>query len=259
MLAAVGCGIAMLESIYRGHICADRPLTTWDVMRSRHPLLLRGRLGRVFDTLANDRAVSTLQALALSACAVLVVGGLPHLVLSICALVAAASIVLTAIRCPYGLDGADQALVLTLTATGLAQLGGPMAHQAALVFIALQGAMSYFIAGMAKLQSSEWRRGTALVALMSTRLYGHPTIARVLGRQRLLAVALSTSITAWEVLFPLAILLPPEATAAMLTAGLLFHISCAVTMHLNTFVWAFCATYPAIQYLNELVRNRILM
>jgi hypothetical protein len=32
----------------------------------------------------------------------------------------------------------------------------------------------------------------------------------------------------------------------LLTAGLSFHLVAAVVMGLNTFVWAFSATYPAI-------------
>ena len=35
-------------------------------------------------------------------------------------------------------------------------------------------------------------------------------------------------------------------TYLLLISGVLFHIGAAVLMHLDTFLWAFIATYPAI-------------
>ena len=36
---------------------------------------------------------------------------------------------------------------------------------------------------------------------------------------------------------------------ASLSAGFFFHLVTAVTMGLNTFLWAFLATYPAVVFL----------
>jgi hypothetical protein len=33
---------------------------------------------------------------------------------------------------------------------------------------------------------------------------------------------------------------------AFLAAGVVFHVSCALLMGLNRFVWAFCGCYPAV-------------
>jgi hypothetical protein len=56
---------------------------------------------------------------------------------------------------------------------------------------------------------------------------------------------------AWSVMLaeagaPLAVLLPAHGIALALVAGLAFHVANAACMGLNTFVWSFLATYPAV-------------
>ena len=42
-----------------------------------------------------------------------------------------------------------------------------------------------------------------------------------------------------------------------LAGGLLFHVASAVLMGLNTFLWAFGATYPAVFYCSVICAMRL--
>ena len=48
--------------------------------------------------------------------------------------------------------------------------------------------------------------------------------------------------------------MPRPLALAVLAAALVFHAGNAAIMGLNTFVWAFAATYPAILWLHAAVR-----
>ena len=71
--------------------------------------------------------------------------------------------------------------------------------------------------------------------------------AVVHGRAGLCAAA-AWFVIAFEVTFPLALVLGPTGVAVYAAVGALFHVSNAVLMGLNTFVWAFVATYPAVLF-----------
>ena len=57
------------------------------------------------------------------------------------------------------------------------------------------------------------------------------------------------TIVVTEALFPLVLLVPHSIGLYFLVGGALFHASCAFVMGLNSFFWAFVATYPAIYFL----------
>ena len=54
----------------------------------------------------------------------------------------------------------------------------------------------------------------------------------------------------FEIAFPLVLILPWEGKLLLLSIGLLFHITNAVVLGLNRFIWAWSATYPALLYFN---------
>jgi hypothetical protein len=252
-VAGVGALISSTEALYRDRR-SEPHLTDWEVMRSRHPMLLVGRWAPFYGRIANDRAVTVAHVVRAACTIVLIAGAGPLGVRGACALVAAATITLAAIRSPYGLDGADQMMVLTLAAVGLARFGGGgVAYAAAIAFVAAQVSLSYLIAGLAKVISTDWRAGDALPGIFSTAIYGWAPGDRVLSRSPRVGRALSFGTMGWETLFPLALVVPPPACAALLCIGAGFHLSSALTMHLNTFLWAFVAAYPAVWWVNAQV------
>jgi hypothetical protein len=147
-----------------------------------------------------------------------------------------------------GLFGADKML---LVVGGAAWLATVVAHdevatRAAVWFIAAQAALAYFVSGFFKLLAASWRSGRALQSVLETQALGSQALSRLLVARPALARVLCWTVILWECLFPLVLLLPGWLKLPVLGAGLLFHVSIAIVMGLNQFVWAFAATYPAL-------------
>jgi hypothetical protein len=121
-------------------------------------------------------------------------------------------------------------------------------------FVAAQSILSYVVAGIAKALSPSWRQGHALRAILNTRTYGHRGAARVLTNAPGWAnVTLCWVVIGFECAFGFTPILPTGALILVLSAGGLFHLANAYIMGLNTFFWAFFATYPCILFLNHLI------
>lgn len=157
----------------------------------------------------------------------------------------------------YGDDGSDQMNAILLITIFLCV--GPHSTSTILAiglwFLALQACLSYTAAGIAKLVSPIWRNGDAVFQIFNTASYGLKPVAAVLEHRRWLNLTLCWSVMLIETLFPLCLILPEPWNWGFLAWGLTFHVLCAVIMGLNSFVWAFVATYPAIIYVSSQVRE----
>jgi len=248
-LAAVAVLVSTLEYQVNHRCLRDGGLMGWAVGSLRYPITAFRPFELVLNAvLAYPRVRFTIAAL--SCLAVVVVCGPEALVTS---LVLPAAILLglllLTIRNGYGLDGADQ---MTLLVFGGAAVAG-VAQTAAstrmfLLFVAFQGCLAYGTAGVAKLLSTEWRDGSALLGITATRIYGNARVHRAVRRHPSLTRIASRSMIAWECLFPLVLVIPPVAVFVILASGALFHLFNGFVMGLNTFTWAFIATYPAILF-----------
>ena len=125
----------------------------------------------------------------------------------------------------------------------------PALPKLGLGWIAAQSVLSYLLAGIAKLRNPRWRNGDALRSLLQSEgpyvLWQH---ARSVAKAPLPCVTLAWSLMAFELLFPLVLILPSDARLIVLSLGLAFHILNAVVLGLNRFIWAWGATYPALLY-----------
>lgn len=152
-------------------------------------------------------------------------------------------------RFVYGLDGSDQMqLVLWAGLTVFSVDPGGTVGAVGLYFIAAQALVAYFASGISKLFGAEWRAGTAVERVLRTTSHGSPWAHRLV-RDLHLSPLLSWSTITFETLIPAA-LLSGNPTLAMfaLASALSFHIGVALAMGLNTFFWAFVATYPALVF-----------
>jgi len=151
-------------------------------------------------------------------------------------------------RRAIGGDGAEQltVIVLVVGAAALVPLPGSARVFLAVAFIAAQTLLAYVTAGLSKLVSPVWRSGTALPAILGTTSHGQEWAARMLHDHPRISMGLTWSVIFLEVMFPLLLLGPLPLAFAVLAASLLFHIGCALLMGLNSFVWAFPATYPCL-------------
>ncbi len=157
-----------------------------------------------------------------------------------------------------GSDGADKIALVACTAalaiaTGLI-LGDAWLCLAGVVWGAGQAGIAYVTSGVAKLVRPFWRDGSALAAAMTSYRSGHRLAAAVV-RHRGVALALAWGVMLVEALFPLALIAPPVVFAAMLGVLAAFHGATAVVMGLNTYPWAFIATYPCVMAANAIVRG----
>jgi hypothetical protein len=146
--------------------------------------------------------------------------------------------------------GSDMLSVVLLGALSLAQAfsGSRVAQTAALLYIAVQVTLSYFMAGLAKLRHAEWRSGAALASFLGN--YGAPAwVSRALDGRTRLALS-SWGVLGFECGFPLA-WSGPRACALLVVVGLCFHLGAWLSFGLNRFVFVWAAAYPALYWCSQ--------
>jgi hypothetical protein len=151
--------------------------------------------------------------------------------------------------------GSDTLSVVLLAALSLGQLAATSvwAQKAALLYIAVQLTLSYFMAGIAKLQHVEWRSGRALASFVVRGHYGTPRwLVRALAGEARLRV-LSWCVLGFECTFLLA-WSGSRAGALFIGLGLCFHLGTWLLFGLNRFVFAWAAAYPALWWCSQGLR-----
>jgi hypothetical protein len=151
----------------------------------------------------------------------------------------------------WGDDGSDQmsSIILITIFLCVGPHSTPFLLQLGLWFLALEACLSYTASGIAKIGSEQWRNGEAVFRILNTGAYGIPWVARFLEPRKRLNFLLAWSVVGVESLFPLVLILPEPWNWNFLVWGAIFHLMTAVVMGLNSFFWAFVATYPAIVYI----------
>ncbi len=249
-LIAVAVIVCTAELLAQPRVLSDEGLLGWEVARLRHAWFVHGPLSWIMDACCSYPRVLVLLGVRLLLALALLVGvppGWPHvLLLGALALVWMISF----LRVPQGADGADQMITLVLVSLAIAGLaammGARFAWSVALAFVALQAVVSYATAGIAKATSSSWRSGAALPGIAGTDMYGNRSVARFLQARPRTSRFLARGIIVWECSFVLVLLLPLPWAVLVVASGVAFHLLSAFGMGLNTFLWAFLATYPAL-------------
>ncbi|AXG76423.1 hypothetical protein [Streptomyces paludis] len=244
VLAATGMLITSAEFLGRPALLGRTSLASWDILRLRH------RRGPRRDRLLAHPGILAVLAGRAAASAALIPWPLPAPAHAL----ALGTVVLTSItlqsRGPYGGEGSDQVLLLVFTALALAALH-PHATtmRLTLYFLALQSALAYFTSGIYKVASPPWRSGSALSGVLGTRCFGNRRLAALATAHTAATAWTSRGVGVFEAAFPLVLLTPPAALPFFLACGVLFHLTCAVAMGLNVFLWAFTASYPALAFM----------
>lgn len=245
VLLGIGQAVITLEYLVVRDVLGDRGAHPWPVMRLSappRPIVLR----RMREAMFGARGVVALLVLRLGLAATLVCASADAV--SLVAVVALAALLMAfSVRLRWGQEGADD--ISTQVAVGLAvfavcrAVGAP---SVGLYYVAALSLLAYATSGVTKLLEPVWREGVALGWVVNLRSLGAPWAANLLGPRPRLRVALSWAVMLGEVCLPLALLLPAPGIVAALAAALAFHLVAARCMGLNTFVWAFLATYPPI-------------
>jgi hypothetical protein len=250
ILAAVATVVCSAELLVRPGVMLDTGLSSWTVSQLAAGWLSGRRFHYIIGWALDARRVRWLLLLRLSCGVVLLFSAIVFpSVMGFAAAVIALVSALLVLRSSYGHDGADQLLVATFFAVALSQLrGAGHAVEIALWFIALLSCLSYLSAGVSKLLSPMWRNGTALPGILATDIYGHPFARLVIQSLPMNGRIACWTVIIFECAFPLVLLGWVPLTISLIIVGLTFHLSTAIFMHLNSFLWAFCATYPAVLF-----------
>lgn len=164
------------------------------------------------------------------------------------------------IRCRIGLNGSDGLMFIVISAIALASLfpEGDSVQAAALVFIAGQVILAYVAAGIFKVKSSVWRSGDAILKILSLKTFGASWASKLLRTSAKFPPVASWAVILFECGFVLILVVPHQYVLVVLALGFLFHLSTALVMGLNGFVWAFLAGYPAVFWVNERIWNMLM-
>jgi hypothetical protein len=254
-IAAVGAFLASAEILAVHAEYRDGGLFSWQVMQVEYVPRPGRLLSRVLNAIMGSRAFTTITVSRTLAAATLVIVPNDETISLVCITILVASTLQFHLRCPYGLDGADQMLLLILVALLVQSLFPADRDIAAVIltFIALQACLSYFVAGVSKLTSPLWRSGEALSQVLNTESYGSRLASNMLFRLPWGGRALNWSVVGFECAFPLVLVVGMPTALVFVVWGVLFHLGSASLMGLNTFLWAFGASYPSVLYLSSLI------
>jgi uncharacterized membrane protein (DUF485 family) len=256
ILASAGVFIASLELLTLKGEFEDGGLLSWNVLQTVSTATLSIGTGRSGQLISHRFFVPAVTGVRALAALILIFSNNNYALSTACLFVIIAASIVMFWRAPLGLDGSDQMLLITFVAVAIYKLFPRDVHvaQASLWFIAIQGCLSYLVAGIAKVISPVWRSGEAVRRILGTRTYGTSRSASLVSGRDRVCVALSWLLMLFECTFPLALAFGRTGFTVFAVLGVFFHITNAVVMGLNTFVWAFVATYPAILFCALAVR-----
>jgi hypothetical protein len=244
-LLAFGTLVSSLEIIAFRSLYSQGGLMAWETGRLRSVILLRS--GMLHSILSENRLrhFTTFRIVASIFLLVCVLTPLPSLIMVACILMLL-SCALFSIRTPYGLDGSDQAFFLiSAVLTIYSIVDSPLIRNSVHLFLGVQLTLVYFTSGWCKLKARNWRNGTYLWKLFSTSYYGMQALGKFLENHKRFSHFASLVLVLFETLFFLFWLLPAPYCWLLLSALGIFHVATAITMGLNTFLWAFLAMYPS--------------
>ncbi len=151
--------------------------------------------------------------------------------------------------------GADAMTLILLSALSVAAVFRNVASvgHAALVYIAVQSLLSYFIAGCIKLRRANWRRGQTLRNYLAESAYDIPHWLRRFAQMK---KNLGLWTCSWLlIIFELMsgyLAFRPHLWPFWMGAAVIFHLTTFMVLGLNRFVFAWMASYPALIYFFQL-------
>ncbi|MBI3508236.1 MAG: hypothetical protein HY069_01180 [Chlamydiia bacterium] len=249
LILSIGLIISTSEDLVNWNIFKYNGLLSWKVAQHRSKLFLAkgvvGKFWQIFD----ERIFYLVLISSFILSAAFFITTITGLIVPLIPIGLLITRILLLIRTPYGLDGAYQMSVVLLIAVSIAFLSGISSRISELCLWFLSGELtvSYLIAGGTKIISPIWRKSYALNAIFSTRTYGHGTIYYLVTKYDAIPKILCWMTLGFELGFPLAFL-SEHLCIGFCLIGFTFHLFNAIFMGLNTFLFFFIATYPALLY-----------
>lgn len=156
---------------------------------------------------------------------------------------------------PYN-GGSDRLGLLMLVCLWLARAWPDgLVPSVALGYLGLQVVASYAWAGAVKVVNPDWRSGRALADVFQFSAYPAGDSLRGLHAFPRLMLVGSWGVILLELGFPLG-LANARALCLALVCSALFHLSAALILGLNRFLWSWLAAYPALLWFQSVVSAR---
>lgn len=247
-LACVAVILDAIEIISERQQYGSNGIYNYAVLKTSYKWMIKGWIAPVLDTVLNYPCYLYLVVLQLVVAFLIISHLFASLSLPFVVVILLIHL-LSHLRNRYGLDGSDQMQAILFASLTIFYLSpDPFVKQCCLWFICLQALLSYFTAGCAKARSAAWRDGTAMNDIMSTTSFGSKGFALVLAQKPLLSKMMCWAVIVFECAFPLLAFAGVRVCFVFIAVGILFHLSTAMFMGLNSFFWSFVATYPAILF-----------
>lgn len=201
--------------------------------------------------LPRDRQLKAAPIVIIAGSSLLLLPSGPFLTVAIAAILLAGNLLMfNGMR--FGQEGSDHVRLYAAAfffVSSVYSLSEPLqAQRMYLVLVSALGVSFYFGSALVKIVEPTWWSGEALLRALSTSLYGHAMVLRLLAIFPRLAKRLSAGLLIWEITFPMAIFFAGNYLLLWMAIGLLFHLSVALVMRLPLFMFSIGIIYPAIYW-----------
>ena len=251
-VVALATGLQTIEFLRRRKSFDEGSLWSWTVLRedfSQWPRLMRFAL----DALLRARGFAILLLFRLLASFVALFASFGSAFGSLAIFILLFSTLLIALRWRGSFNGGSDAMTLqTLMVLGFAHIfrSRPFALEIALWYLTMQVCLSFFIAGLVKIKSSNWRSGQALQLFLAHPGLSVPDRAKFFVASPMRAKLLARAIIVFELVFPV-VLFGPALASSLIALALAFHLVNFYVFGLNRFFFAWAAAYPAVLYCSQ--------
>jgi hypothetical protein len=250
--AAVSSMILAAEIFSQRNLFAARGLLSWRIERLNHPVVSRFLVHVGLDVFFQTPTFLGFQAvrfiMAMTLLFAIVAEKSTWMLLLLMVLITLTS----HFRASAANDGSDQFTLIVLIASCLAEIvGSPLAYRGACYFIAGEAMVAYSTSGWLKLAEPGWRDGSIVTGILGSSTYGNPRLHRLFATHARVSVVSGLAVAAGDCMLGVAAFLPPSAALLVLLFGVALHAGIARVLGLNTFLWAFCATYAPTYFVSS--------
>ncbi|WP_340062985.1 hypothetical protein [Ascidiimonas aurantiaca] len=248
--------LSSLEYLKSYHFLSDKSYLSWDITKYNCKLPLNGFLGKIVDKFFSYTYYKYTILLRLLSAVLILLFALYNInIPSILYGIAAITTISLIIRGMYGLDGSYHLNMIIITCLFLYSLFPQQSFGASLCiyFIAIQGILSYLIAGITKLQGEKWRNGKAIIGIFGTKTYGNQIIYNYMYKRESISLLLAWFIIFFEIAYVFVLVVPFEYKLLILFTGICFHAFNSLFMGLNSFFFSFLSAYPSILFLSIII------
>lgn len=250
---AVQVIIATVELLKLRRAYSDAGLFAWQIQRTGPQLSIYAKKLRLDFVCRYPNVVVVLVLRLLSAIAIPILIWLHYSTLIPLLMVAAINLIMQ-VRNSQSNDGSDQMSAVCFIALALAAvINTELSKSFALFFIAAQAALAYGTSGFLKMMKKGWYTGEYPIEVLKTASYGDRQVLAITLKRKLLAQAFGLMVVFGDCLLSLSFAFPPGICIYILGFGVFLHIGIGRVMGLNTFMWSYIATYPAILFTSHAI------